>query len=79
MEIKAKIEELVKKIKSDDGLMAKFKSNPIQTIEGLIGVDLPDEQLGKIVDGIKAKISIDDIGDKLGDIGDKLGGLFGKK
>lgn len=79
MDIKAKIEELVKKIKADDGLMTKFKTNPIKTIEGLIGIDLPDEQLGKIVDGIKAKISIDDLGDKLGGIGDKLGGLFGKK
>ena len=72
MDIKAKIDELVKKIKSDDGLMTKFKTNPIKTIEGLIGIDLPDDQIGKIVDGIKAKISFDDIGDK-------LGGLFGKK
>ncbi len=79
MDIKAKIEELVSKIKSDDGLMSKFKSDPIKTVEGLIGIDLPNEQVGKIVDGIKAKISLDDIGDKLGDIGGKLGGLFGKK
>ena len=79
MDIKAKIEELVKKIKSDDNLMSNFKSNPIKTIEGLIGIDLPDDQLKSIVDGIKAKISIDDIGDKLGGLGSKLGGLFGKK
>ncbi|MBQ8523297.1 MAG: hypothetical protein IJ457_01585 [Clostridia bacterium] len=79
MDIKAKIEELVSKIKSDDGLMSKFKSDPIKTVEGLIGIDLPNEQVGKIVDGIKAKISLDDIGDKLGDIGGKIGGLFGKK
>lgn len=79
MDIKAKIEELVNKIKSDDGLMSKFKADPIKTVEGLIGIDLPDDQIGKIVDGIKAKISFDSIGDKLGDIGGKLGGLFGKK
>ena len=72
MDIKAKIDELVKKIKSDDGLMKKFKDNPIKTIEGLIGIDLPDDQIKNIADGIKAKISFDDIGSK-------LGGLFGKK
>ena len=78
MDIKAKIEELVNKIKSDDGLMQSFKSDPIKTVEKLIGIDLPDDQIGKLVDGIKAKISLDDIGDKLGGIGGKLGGLFGK-
>ncbi len=72
MDIKAKIEEIVQKIKSDDGLRKKFTTDPIAAIEGLIGVDLPDEQIKKIVDGVKAKISLDDIGSK-------LGGLFGKK
>ena len=75
MDIKAKIEELVKKITSDKNLMSKFKSDPIKTLEGLIGINLPDDQIEKIVDGIKAKISLDKIGDALGG----LGGLFGKK
>ena len=79
MDIKEKIEELVEKIKTDDELRAKFKSDPIAAIESLLGVDLPNDQIEKIVDGVKAKIAVDDIGDKLGDIGDKLGGLFGKK
>ncbi len=79
MDIKAKIEEIVEKIKSDKGLLSKFKSEPIKTIESLIGIDLPDEQIEKIVDGVKAKISVDDLADKLGGLGDKLGGLFGKK
>ncbi len=72
MDIKAKIEELVNKIKKDDKLMDKFKKDPIKTVEGLIGIDLPNDQIEKVVDGIKAKISLDSIGDK-------LGGLFGKK
>lgn len=72
MDIKGKIEELVKKIKSDEGLLKKFKSDPISTVEGLIGIDLPNDQVAKIADGIKAKISLDSIGGK-------LGGLFGKK
>ena len=79
MDIKAKIDELVEKIKGDKNLLAKFKADPIKTIESIIGIDLPDEKLEQVVDGIKAKIAVDDIGDKLGDLGDKLGGLFGKK
>ena len=72
MDIKGKIEELVAKIKSDDKIAQKFKDDPIKTVEGLIGVDLPNDQVEKIVDGIKAKVSFDSIGDK-------FGGLFGKK
>ena len=72
MDIKGKIEELVSKIKKDDKLMEKFKKDPIKTVEDLIGIDLPNDQIEKLVDGIKAKISLDSIGDK-------LGGLFGKK
>ena len=75
MDIKAKITELVEKIKSDKNLQAQFKEDPIKAVEKLLGVDLPDEKLEAIVDGIKAKLAIDDIGDVLG----KLGGLFGKK
>ena len=72
MDIKAKIEELVNKIKNDPDLRSQFTKDPIKAVEKLIGVDLPDDQIKKIVDGIKAKISLDDIGSK-------LGGLFGKK
>ena len=39
MDIKAKIEELTKKITSDKSIMENFKTNPIKTVEGLIGVD----------------------------------------
>lgn len=74
MDIKKKIEELVEKIKSDKDIAEKFRKEPVKTVEGLLGIDLPDDQIEKIVEGIKAKISLD----KLGDLGSKLGGLFGK-
>lgn len=78
MNIKEKIEELVEKIKGDEALISKFQKNPVSVVEELLGVDLPDDQVEKIIDGVKAKIKLDDIGDKLGDLGDKLGGLFHK-
>ena len=72
LNIKEKIDELVKKLTGDKALMAKFEKNPISVIEELVGVDLPDDQLGQLVEGIKAKVKLDKVGDM-------LGGLFGKK
>ena len=72
MDIKAKITELVEKIKNDPKLAEKFQKEPVATIEGLLGVDLPDDEVEKIVEGIKAKISVDKLGGA-------LGGLLGKK
>ena len=74
MDIKAKIEEIVKKLTSDKNLLAKFERNPVSVIEQLIGIDLPDDQINQLIDGIKAKIQLDQIGDVLGGIGK----LFGK-
>ena len=75
MEIKEKIEAVVKKLMADKQLMEKFERNPVKVIEELLGVDLPDDLVNKIIEGVKAKISLDKVGDAL----DMLGGLFGKK
>ena len=72
MDIKAKISELVDKLKADSGLAAKFQKDPTATVKELIGVDLPGDQVEKIVDGIKAKLSVDKLGGA-------IGGLLGKK
>lgn len=72
MDIKAKIEELVDKIKDDPKMLADFKDDPVKVVEKLLGVDLPDDVVEKVVDGVKAKISLDKAGDMLG----KLKKLF---
>jgi len=74
-EIKELIEKAVKMLQEDDNLMENFKMDPIKVVEKLLKVDLPDDKIEAIVNGIKAKIQIDDVADVLG----KLGGLFGKK
>ena len=74
MDIKAKIEEVVKKLTSDKNLMTKFERNPVSVIEELIGIDLPDQQVNQLIEGIKARIKLDQVGDVLGGIGK----LFGK-
>ena len=75
MDIKAKIEELVEKIKKNPALLKRFNAEPVKVVEELVGIDLPDELIEKVVDGVKAKITLDKVGDAL----DALGGLFGKK
>ena len=65
MDIKAKINELVEKIKQDPQMLAQFKTEPVKVVESLLGVDLPDDIIEKIVDGVKAKISLDKLGDGL--------------
>lgn len=71
-DIKAKIDEVVNKVKNDKDFAAKFQKEPIKAVEDVLGVDLPDDQIQSVVDGVKAKVSFDGIADK-------LGGLFGKK
>ena len=75
MDIKAKIQEIVDKIKADPQLLSKFEKDPITVVEQLLGVDLPNDQLQGVVDAVKAKINVDKLGGMLGG----LGGLFGKK
>jgi hypothetical protein len=74
MDIKEKIEQVAKKLLSDKKLMEKFDKNPAKVIEELVGVDLPDDLVNDLIKGIKAKISLDKVGDAL--VG--LGKLFGK-
>ena len=73
MDIKAKIEEIVEKVKNDDNFAADFKADPVKAVEKVIGVDLPDDQINKVIDGVKAKISVDDVKDKVGGLLGKLG------
>ncbi len=70
MDIKAKIDEVVNKVKNDKGFAEKFQKEPIKAVEEVLGVDLPDDAIKNIIDGVKAKINIEDIKDK-------IGGLFG--
>ena len=72
MDIKAKIDEIVNKVKSDPDIASKFQKDPIKTVEGILGVDLPDDVIKQIVDGVKAKVNVDELKGKIG----ALGGLF---
>lgn len=68
MNIKDKIEEIVKKVTSDDDLIEQFQKSPIATIEKVAGVNLPDDVVEKIEDTIKAKLNMDKLSGALGSI-----------
>ena len=74
MDIKAKIEQVVTKLMIDKNLLNKFNTNPVAVIEELVGMDLPDDLVNQLIDGVKAKITLDQVGNVLGG----LGKLFGK-
>ena len=72
MDIKANVNALVEKVQKDPKLLQEFKENPVPVIESLVGMDLPDDQILKLVELVKAKLDLDKVGNL-------LGGLFGKK
>lgn len=74
MDIKAKVEQIVKKLQSDPKLVEKFSKDPVSVVEELVGIDLPNDQIDKVVDLVKAKLNLDKAGDLLGG----LGKMFGK-
>lgn len=57
MDIKASIEKVVETIAQDKALQEQFKTEPVAAIEKLLGVDLPEEVMEKIVAGVKAKLT----------------------
>jgi len=68
MDIKAKIEEIVAKVKEDKDFSAKFMKDPVTAVEAIIGIDLPNDQINALIEGVKAKITVDKAGDMLGSL-----------
>jgi len=56
MDIQKIITDTLSKLKNDDGLKTAFLADPVGTLEKTLGIDLPDEQIKQVIDGIKAKL-----------------------
>lgn len=61
MDIKEQIEKLVSALSKDASLKEQFLKDPVKTLEKVLGVDLPDDMVEKVVAGVKAKLSADQI------------------
>ncbi|MEE1113798.1 MAG: hypothetical protein UHN88_01830 [Eubacterium sp.] len=66
MDIGAKVNEIIEKLKKDPALLEKFKKDPVKALESITGLDLPDEQVNAVITAIKGKLSLDKIGDLFG-------------
>lgn len=65
MDIKEQIKSVVAKVQKDPALLKKFQTEPVKAIEEVLGVDLPDEIIEKVVVGVKAKMTADTASDTM--------------
>lgn len=79
MDLQKIINDVIEKFKKNDNLKEDFMTNPTKVLEDLVGIDLPDDKINAVIDGIKAKLNLDELADKAGDVLGALGSLFGKK
>ena len=76
MDIKELITEAVEKLLKDEDLRKLFDDQPTKALEKLLNVDLPDELIDPVIEGIKAKLTIDTVQDTLEDAANLLKKLF---
>lgn len=72
MDIKEQITKVVERVTTDETLKTQFQKEPIKAVEQVLGVDLPDEIIEKVIQGVKAKLSVDKISGAM----DSLKNLF---
>lgn len=61
MDIKEQIGKILEKVKKDDSFKEQFEKEPIKAVENVLGIDLPDEVIEQVINGVKAKLSVDTI------------------
>lgn len=74
-DVKELITKVVEKLNEKGITLEKFTENPVKILEDILGVDLPDDKVDALIDGVKLKLG----SDKAKDVLNSLGGLFGKK
>lgn len=72
MDMKGQINKIVEEITKNPDIKEQFEKEPVKTIEKVIGVDLPDDVIMKIIDGVKAKLTVDGVSKAAG----ALKGIF---
>ena len=78
MDIQKIISDVLAKLEGDDNLIEKFTAQPVKTLESLLNIDLPDDQINAVIDAIKAKLQLNDAAKSASGILNAVKGLFGK-
>lgn len=61
MDIKEQISKVVEEVTKNPNMKEQFEKEPVKVIEKLLGVDLPDDMIMKVIDGVKAKLTLDNV------------------
>lgn len=72
MDIKEQIGRIVDEISKNPNIKEEFEKEPVKVIERVVGIDLPDDIAMKIMDGVKAKLTVDN----MSKAADALKGIF---
>jgi len=72
MEIKEQISKIVEEVSKNPKIKEQFEKEPVKVIEKVIGIDMPDDVVTKIIDGVKAKLTVDSASKAI----DTLKGMF---
>lgn len=72
MNIMEQVSNIVEKLTANKSLLDSFQKDPVKTVESLLGINLPDEQIKQVISGINAKLT----GDKLSNVASALKKLF---
>lgn len=72
MDIKEHVSKIVEEVSKNPNIKEQFEKEPVKVVEKIIGIDLPDDIVMKIVDGVKAKLTVDSVSKAA----DTLKGMF---
>ena len=72
MDIKEHVSKIVEEISKNPDIKEQFEKEPVKVVEKIIGIDLPDDIVMEIVDGVKAKLTVDSVSKAA----DTLKGMF---
>ncbi|NCC82956.1 MAG: hypothetical protein EOM03_02370 [Clostridia bacterium] len=81
MDFGDKVQAIVTRIREDKDFKDKFFSKPVETLEEVLGINLPDEQVEAVVEKVKAKLAdvkpeaedaVEGAKDGAEDLGDKI-------
>ena len=61
MDVKEQITKAVDKLTKDKGLQEQFRREPVKALESILGVDLPDDIVNQVIQGVKAKLTADKV------------------
>ena len=75
MDLQKVIKQVLDALNNNDALVKEFLTDPAKVLESKLGIDLPNEQVNAVVEGVKAKLNLGSAASVL----NAVQGLFGKK